>query len=211
MTVEALAAWLLAIMLTSAPPGRSSKPEEARETEAAGRARYEAIAQAIAEVSLDPAEAPLFDGDGARKKTAALLLAISRLESTWRRDVDLGLGAQATRKYRCLMQISVPGGKTPEGWTGDDLVASREKCFRRALHILQRGKRVCRKRGGTSFVNHYASGYCDRGEAAVKKRIDLMQSWLDGAPKKAPAKKPQAKAKKKPAAKAKRKRKGKKR
>ncbi len=181
MSVDALAAWMLAIMLTSVPPGKSRHPKEARETAEDGKARYAAIAQAIAKVSLDEAEAPLFEGEDARLETATLMLAMSRFESTWRRDVDLGLGSRARGgggRYWCLMQIAVPKGETPEGWTGRDLVADRERCFRRALHILQRGKRVCKKAGGTSFVNHYASGHCDRAKEPVKQRIALMRRWL---------------------------------
>ena len=179
-------------MLTSVPPGKSRKPREARETAEEGKARYGAIAQALAEVALDPDEAPLFAGDDGRLKTATLMLAMSRFESTWRRDVDLGIGPRARGgggRYWCLMQIGVPRGKTPEGWTGRDLVESRDRCFRRALHILQRGKRVCRKHGGTSFVNHYASGYCDRAKKPVKKRVDLMKQWLRDNPFPKPDKK----------------------
>jgi hypothetical protein len=181
MTVDALAAWMLAIMLVTVPPGKSREPKEARETEKEGKARYAAIADALAEVVLDADESSLFDGKKGRLKTAALMLAISRYESSWRRDVDLGIGPRARGgggRYWCLMQIAVPKGKTPEGWTGEDLVESRDRCFRRALHILQRGKRVCKKHGGTSFVNHYASGHCDGAKKPVKERIDLMNKWL---------------------------------
>lgn len=179
MTVEALAVWLLSIMLSNVPPGHSRHPSEARETAEAGRARYHAIATALAKVALDPAEKPLFDGPDGRRRTATLMLAVARYESTWRRDVDLGLGPKARGggRYWCMMQIAVDKGHTPEGWTGKDLVRSRTKCFRRALHILQRGKRVCRRRGGTSFLNHYASGYCDRGRKAVAKRVRTYEKW----------------------------------
>lgn len=192
MTVDALAAWMLAIMMTSVPPGKSRRPKEAQETAEEGKARYAAIAHAIAKVSLDKSESPLFDDKDGRRKTATLMLAMSRFESTWRRDVDLGIGPRARGgggRYWCLMQIAVPKGKTPEGWTGRDLVESRERCFRRALHILQRGKRVCKKVGGTSFVNHYASGYCDRAKGPVKKRVDLMRRWMREHPFPQPKKK----------------------
>ena len=192
MTVDALAAWMLAIMLTSVPPGNSRSPKEARETAEQGKARYAKIAHALAEVVLDSEESALFSGKRGRLKTAALMLSMSRFESTWRRDVDLGIGPKARGgggKYWCLMQIGVPKGKTPEGWTGRDLVRSRERCFRRALHILQRGKRVCKKHGGTSFVNHYASGHCTRAKKPVKRRVDLMNKWLRENPFPKPKKK----------------------
>ncbi|MBW2453511.1 MAG: hypothetical protein JRI68_03325 [Deltaproteobacteria bacterium] len=184
MNVDLLAAWLLSIMLSASPPGRSRHPVEAIETADQGKARYAAIARAIATVSLDPNEAALFAGQDARAKTAALLLAISYHESHWRRHVDLGLGSRALGggRYWCMMQIAVDRGKTPEGWTGKQLVQRRDRCFRRGLHILQRGKRFCRSRGGTSFINHYASGYCDRGGKAVALRTRTYREWLRARP-----------------------------
>lgn len=175
MTAEMLAAWLLGVMLTAVPPGHSRHPPEARETAAQGRARYAAIAESIAKVSLDPKEAPLFAGEDGRAKTAALMLAISYYESHWRRHVDLRPGRG---RYHCLMQIAVDKGRTEEGWTARQLVGSRERCFRTALHILQRGQRLCRDRGPRAFLNHYASGYCDRGRKAVGKRWQLWSTWL---------------------------------
>jgi hypothetical protein len=182
MSVEALAAWLLAIMLATVPPGKAKRPDEARETAAQGRARYAAIARAMAEVSLDADEAPLFDGPHGREKTAALLLTISLHESHWRRDVDLGLGAQKDSRYRCMMQILVPGEKTPEGWSGDDLVKSRERCFRRGLHILQNARKQCDSKGARAFLNHYATGTCDRGQKAVQKRWRTFDALLEKHP-----------------------------
>ncbi len=167
-------------MLSASPPGRSRVVDEAIESAAQGKARYTAIARAIAKVSLDPKELPLFEGKQGRARTAALMLAISFHESTWRRDVDLGIGPRALGggRYWCMMQVAVDQGKTPEGWTGKQLVLSRERCFRRGLHILQRGKRYCRERGGSSFINHYASGYCDRGGKAVARRLRTYRRWL---------------------------------
>jgi len=180
VNVDLLAAWLLSIMLSASPPGKSRHPVEAIESAAQGKARYAAIARAIAQVSLDPKEQPLYQGEQARAQTAALLLAISFHESTWRRDVDLGTGpaARGGGRYWCMMQIAVDKGKTAEGWTGTQLVQNRQRCFRTGLHILQRGKRFCDKQRGGSFINHYASGYCDRGGQAVAQRLRTYRRWL---------------------------------
>ncbi len=193
MTIETLAAWILSVMMATVPPGRSTRPKEARETAAQGKIRYEAIANAIAKVSLDPKERPLYSGPQGREKTAALMLTISLHESHWRRDVDLGLGPKAHGggRYWCMMQIAVDSGKTPEGWTRKQLVQSRERCFRRGLHILQRGRKYCAKvkaKDEHAFVNHYASGYCDRGRKAVAKRIRTLRRLLKKHP--LPAQKP---------------------
>jgi hypothetical protein len=181
MGVDALALWVLSVMLSAVPPGKSRHPMHARESVEAGRERYAQIARAIAEVSNDPDEEPLFDGSRAREKTAALLLAISYYESHWRRDVDLGIGPQARGggRYHCMMQIAVDRGRTPEGWTGEELEKNRVKCFRSALHILQRGKRFCRGRG---MLNHYATGRCNHGRQAVAKRWRVFDSWLQKHP-----------------------------
>src|SRR5262245_66320038 len=119
MTPEVLAGWLLGVMVATAPPGRSRFPTEARETPEDGRARYAAIAHAVAEVALDPDERPLFSGDRARERTAALLLSISWHESGWRRDVDLGIGSHARGggRYHCVMQVAVDRSGRASGWT----------------------------------------------------------------------------------------------
>ena len=181
MTVEVLTAWLLSIMLATVPPGRSRRPEEAVESAEAGRARYAAIARAMAEVSLDPAESPLFPGERGREMTALLLLTISLHESHWKRHVDLGLGPHARGgggRYHCMMQILVKNEKTPEGFTAEDLVKNRHACFRRGLHILQRARRFCDDAGPRAFLNHYASGTCHRGARAAAKRWKTFDGLL---------------------------------
>jgi hypothetical protein len=185
MTAKLLASWLLGIMVSNVPPGRSNFPDEARESADQGRARYTEIAEALAEVSLDPAEKPVFDGKKGRERTAALMLAIAYHESGLRRDVDLGLGRHhGGGRYFCLMQVAVEKrkGKTPEGWTGADLVASRQRCFRSALHILQRARAGCRKQGSDAWLRLYTSGHCDRGRLPAEKRLTTWRSWLGAHP-----------------------------
>jgi hypothetical protein len=187
MAADVLSAWLLSLMLATVAPGNSRRPPEARESAEQGKARYAAIADTIAKVSLDAEETPLFAGPRARPKTALLLLTISLHESHWRRNVDLGLGPLSLRgggRYHCMMQIAVPGDKTPEGWTAADLVKSRERCFRRALHILQRGKKACDKKGPRAFLNQYGSGTCTGGKKAVDKRWKTFDRLLTQHPPK---------------------------
>lgn len=179
MTFETLFSWLMTVMLTTVPPGHSTYPASARETKAEGQARYRKIARAIAKVTLDPKEKPIFKGPNARAKTAALLLVVSHHESHWRRHVDLGIGRGG--RYWCMMQIAVDKGTTPEGWTGEDLIRSNERCFRRGLHMMQMAQRVCdrkKAKGSFAFLNHYASGHCDRGRKAVAIRVDSHRRWL---------------------------------
>jgi hypothetical protein len=181
MSAEALATWLLGIMVASVAPGRARFPKEAVESEADGRVRYAALARGLADVTLDSAEQPLFDGPNGRARTAALLLALSYHESAWRRDVDLGLGGQAHPRYFCVMQVAVRD-RTPEGWTGADLVAERERCFRAALHILERSRGSCRDSGPDAWLRIYTSGHCHQGVRAADERFDTYRRWLSKFP-----------------------------
>ena len=183
MTAKLLASWLLSVMVSSAPPGRSRFPDEARESDDQGRARYTEIAEALAQVSMDPAEPAVFEGKLGRERGAALMLALAYHESGLRRDVDLGIGRHhGGGRYFCLMQVAVDRknnkGKTPEGWTGADLVASRDRCFRAGLHILQRARPACRKQGPDAWLRLYTSGHCDRGREPTEKRLATWRSWL---------------------------------
>jgi len=54
MGPDALAAWLVAVMLAAVPPGKFQKPPIAVEPEEETRARYHALATTLAEVVLDP-------------------------------------------------------------------------------------------------------------------------------------------------------------
>jgi hypothetical protein len=186
MSAASLASWLLAVMLTASPPGRSRAPAEARETAAEGRARYERIAKDLAEVALDPAEAPVFSGKNARERTAALMLALAHHESGFRRDVDLGLGRPSRGRYWCMMQVAVDrslrGGRTPEGWSGPDLVSDRSHCFRAGLHILQRASGRCSSAGPDAWLNLYTSGHCTRGRRASQDRLGTYRRWLGERP-----------------------------
>ena len=184
MTAEVLASWLLGVMVATAEPGRSRFPKEARETAEDGRARYAAIARAIADVALDPAEPPVFTGDRARERTAALLLSIAFHESGWRRDVDLGLGPEARGggRYYCIMQVAVDRGKKASGFTGPQLVDNRASCVRAALDILQRAQGACRGQGPDAWMRIYTSGRCTRGRKSADARLATARRWITAHP-----------------------------
>jgi hypothetical protein len=184
MTAEVLASWLLGVMISTAEPGRSRFPKEARETLEEGRARYAAIARTIADVALDPEEPPVFTGERARERTAALLLSIAFHESGWRRDVDLGLGPQARGggRYYCIMQVAVDRGKKASGWTGPELIENRSRCVRAALDILQRAKSSCRAQGPDAWMRIYTSGRCTHGRKSADARLSTARRWLGAHP-----------------------------
>lgn len=170
--MDPIVAWVVALMLSWAPPGKS-KIEHARETAEAGRARYEEIARAATSVCYDAQTPPLFFGKRGRAQTVALLLSVAYHESGFRRDVDLGLGplARGSGTDSCLMQLRVGKGTTAEGWSHDDLIRDRRMCFRAGLALLRRSLGACRHLGTLDGLSAYASGRCVAGSATSRALV----------------------------------------
>jgi hypothetical protein len=169
-TLTAVVAWLVALMISHSPPDRGAAAgrfvKEAVETADERVERYKGIAEAVAKVSFDPDEPPAFGGKSGRFATATLLLGLSWMESGWRKDVDLGQGKEARGggMDTCLMQIRLgKNEKTAEGWTWEDLVQDREKCFRAGLRIVRRSMKACGSLPVEYRLSAYASGSCHEG------------------------------------------------
>ncbi len=185
-TIESTSAWLLSVMLSTVPPGKLVRPAAAVETPEEGRARYAQVARTIAEVAFDPAEAPIFRMNGGREQTAALLLAVAFYESSWRRDVDLGIGPSAFGDHgrSCGMwQAHIGKGTTLEGWTCADLLADRKKAVRAALAQMRRSANACRRKPITEWLNVYASGTCERGAKESRLRVGKALEWFEKRPR----------------------------
>jgi hypothetical protein len=132
-------------------PAESPKYGLAMETTAEAIARYESIASDAVEVVSDEHEQPIYsDDENGREKTLAVLLAIARYESGgFRKDVDNGTTRGDGGHSYCIAQVNLRGGHIVvkddgsfeyshnAGWTGDDLVKDRKKCFRAALAVLR--------------------------------------------------------------------------
>ncbi|WP_437288750.1 hypothetical protein [Sorangium sp. So ce406] len=170
--MDSLIAWAVGIMVTWAPPG-TSLIKDAIETPEAGRARYQEIASAAAKVAYDPESKPLFGGPRGRAETMALLLSIAYYESGYRRDVDLGLGklSRGSGVDSCLLQVRVGAGKTREGWSHEDLVGDREKCFRAGLALIRRSFGACRKQDARDRLSAYTRGRCIVNDKHSRARI----------------------------------------
>jgi len=145
--------------MVAAPGGQTFYPE-AKETKEEAELRYQSIAKDLLEVVWDSDEKPLFKGPDGRARTLAMMLGIMRFESGLRRDVDYQLGKYAFGDggaSACLMQVRVGSGKTPEGWTKEDL-KDRKKCFRAALHVLHASFKACRFLPEEYRLSAYTSG-----------------------------------------------------
>lgn len=167
--------WLLGILLAIAPPGRV--PE--RETEEAGRARYETIASDIAIVVSDPEEAPLFGGPFGRERTAALMVSVAYMESGLRVDVDDGRTRGDGGNSCGIYQLNRGRREC------DALVRDRRFATQEALRSMRRSAAACRAFGIDGMLRVYAAGTCLRGahESEVRVRFARRLFSLHPPPK----------------------------
>lgn len=208
---EIVVAWILSLIVSFAPPAKvASGPqfEGWEETADEKLVRYEAIATDLYETVFEnPDNASLFSGGFKGKlRTTTLLLATAAHESAFSRDVDQGpcfrkngyKGRCDSGKAYCMMQVHVgPDGKTPEGWTGEELFADRKKCFTTALNGMRRSIRACRKVHKTPnlWLSAYASGDCERGGKGAEELWRMYESfWGKKTPPKEPTTAPPKKA-----------------
>jgi hypothetical protein len=170
--MESLVAYLVAAMVAWVPlyAHRTESADEAR-------ARYEVIARDAVTIAFDDGEAPLYAGPDGRAKTAVLMLAVASFESSFRPAVDDGVGRGDGGRSVCLMQIRVGAGTTREGWTGNDLVFDRTRCFRAALHILRSSFGTCRAYAEVDRLSAYATGRCLMGTEVSRARVTRARSW----------------------------------
>lgn len=158
--------WLLALMVLLVPPGR-----QGAEPEVIALGRYHGIAEDLARVV--ETSPPLFSGPLARERTAALVLAQAFHESSFKRDVDEGRRRGDAGKAACLMQMH----RAPQGWTADELVADRAKCFRAGLELMRRSLAVCRASRIELRLAAFTGGRCDRGQYE-SERTFVTAAWL---------------------------------
>jgi hypothetical protein len=180
-------AWILALMLHLSPEERWKSLPGHEETKAERRARYEAIAADIAST--------VEKGDAIHKKReadAALLVAVTYLESGFQKDVDVGPcyrpNANDKRcdegRAACIAQIRIRDGYTSEhthgiaGLTLADLFKERKKCLAIAKFMLRRSFRACTKDGPDARMDVYASGRCGYGREEGKKRLKLAEKLM---------------------------------
>lgn len=208
--MDSIIAWMVALIVSVAPVGARPATPEGKETQAETYERYNEIAQDLVTVVYDEKELPLFKGPQGRAKTALLLLAIAKYESSFRKDVDYGLGDKGRGdggQSWCLGQIKLghptKEGSTPQrigvnergfwtwdkeaGFSGQDLVNDRQKCFRAMLWMVRTSFAVCGKLYKDQpqyFLNLYASGKCVpktlKGYEASERRMNLYKKWVDG-------------------------------
>ena len=199
--MQGFIAWMVAFMVTTAPPGRPQYIPEAQETREEAIARYTSIAQDIQSVVMDQNERVITSGKHARLRMTAILLSIMLHESGFRKDVDYGQGKYARGdggRFWCMMQLNIGNGQTrawnrakqrferpgdpPDeldtGWYGRELVTDRRNCIRAGLRTVV--GTACKRLPPMEWLRAYASGSCGNGSAASRARMGLAVRWFDG-------------------------------
>lgn len=161
------------LLLALAPPEKRVSVTSPENLESM-KARYQSIAEDV--VAVSEAE-QAFTGADAVGRTAAILVAISYMESGFRYDVDRGKCWKGScDEYKgkatsfCLAQIHIGEGKTQEGWTGADLIADRKKCYTTALHLIKQSIGACGNLSG------YTLGTCTANEPKAVARWNKYAS-----------------------------------
>lgn len=128
------------------------------------------LAAAVARaVEADP---PLFANDEQRHMTAAYYVALLYRESNF----DNGAIGDNGRSY-CAGQILLGKRKTPEGWSGEDLIADPDKCLTVVSRMLRESFHACRRLPVSERQAVYVRGSCssERGRQMSRNRYHLAK------------------------------------
>jgi len=140
-------------------------------------ARYESIATDIEAVASDPGEPPIATGPDGRARTALLLASTSYDEGQFREEVDDGRARGDGGRSVCLSQIFVNPGKKREGWTAEELIEDRQKCFRAALHIMRGSIAWCSHLKEGDLLGGYTHGKCVANNRLGRGRWRRAFAW----------------------------------
>lgn len=193
--------WVVNFIEKYAPPGRKVYYDEATETKEEAQERYASLADDLIDTVYDVNTKPIFAGPTGRSQTVSLLLGIMFWETSFRKDVDFGIGEHSRGDHGeswCLMQIKIGDGRTaswntrlnrvatpmddPEdvrpGYSGEELVHDRKLCFSEGLKVVRGSFGVCHDLPLAERLSSYASGSCDKGRDASKKRVNTGIRWF---------------------------------
>lgn len=193
-------AWALSFITSVAPADQPQFAKDAKESVGDGQARRESIAKDVVDVVYADPAPPLFAGPKGRGQTVPVILSIMSHESSFRRDVDFGIGPLSKGdggKSWCLMQNQIGGARTPawntklhrfaypsdpiedvvQGWTGKELVEDRKKCITAGLRVVRASFAGTSGLPVLERLRIYASGKADAGSSASQKRMGTAVKW----------------------------------
>lgn len=195
-------AYLLAYMEAFAPnPERVYKSfPTARESAEERATRFRSMAEDAAAVAMDENNPNLYPeaGEIGRVHSALVLIAISRYESNYRKDIDKGIppfGLGDNGRSFCSMQIMMHRGQTRpydpvsrafvakpgpgiEVFKGPELLANRRVCYRVGLRTVKHSYGACGQNHLARFRS-YASGSCDKAANISARRVRHIEGYWE--------------------------------
>jgi hypothetical protein len=169
--LNVLTSWLLSAVVSMASQEVAYNSADV-EDHAAKMLRLESISRDIVTVAFDPKEKPLFQGPRGREMTAVFIAATAAAESGgFLKSVDSGEKRGDHGRSWCIMQINIGKGKTPEGWTGSDLIKDRGKCIKTGYRVMKSSMSMCKGSVRDSLAA-YLSGNCRVGIPSSRARYD---------------------------------------
>ena len=165
MSIEALTAWVLSLLVYAAPPDRYASQRtypEATETAQERLSRYRDIAADVAAVASSEAKP---------RREAALLIAVAVFESGLARDVDLGPCSPAR-----IRAGGCDRGRSASLWQLRGYhPATRREAAATALRLIHRSLNACRALPELERLAAYATGRCDSatGQRLSRERLAL--------------------------------------
>lgn len=95
-------------------------------------------------------------------------------------------GSIATTPARIVMNDGGDGYEMTtdqtRGHSGQDLIADRELCFRAGIRQLRRSMGACKNLPTLDRLSAYASGSCDKGREASRRRMGAAVRWMSERP-----------------------------
>lgn len=195
--------WVVKQMSKWSPPGKSYFPA-AKETQEEATKRYKEIANDLITVVFDPNEPSIFGGAIGRHRTLALMMGVMKAESSFRKDIDFGLGALGKGdggQSWCLVQIKLGkevNGKTPNRINldnksfkitkdpkdpgGEDLLRDRKLCLKAGLRMVRAAYHSCGNNKMEERLSIYVSGNCRDGKDSSRNRVVPAFQWLSSSP-----------------------------
>ena len=176
ISASLLSELILLTMLEVSPPDImrthfDSFEPDAQESVSERFGRYASISTALASVIVESeTRTPIND--------TAIVLSITYHESSWNRDVDLGMNRGDSGRSWCLGQINIGSGSL-FGITGPELVSDRRVCLSVSYRVAKMSIRACRKNKPQHRLAIYASGSCDKGHSASAVRLRTASAFVD--------------------------------
>jgi hypothetical protein len=167
---QTICAWLASLVFGVCPPTRVKPNDEFAQQEYREHV-YDVVNDIYIAVYENKSHS-WFSGKWARAYEAALVTIIGSEEGKCFDPIlETRPTISPTDHSFCYMQLNIGHGKTIDGRTGSDLLASRISCFLSGLTAARRSLNSCRRYGVLSGLSVYDTGKCIENESISVSRM----------------------------------------